>query len=59
MDALLTLPLDLSIIAPTHTIYKNVFGNFKKPVTYSVIKHGLIGLTKYYAALYGEYNITL
>ena len=55
---IINIASDLSIIAPTHTIYKNVFGNFKKPVTYSVIKHGLIGLTKYYAALYGEYNIT-
>ena len=49
---------DLSIIAPNHSIYKNSYKNFIKPVTYSVIKHGLVGLTKYYAALYGKYNIT-
>ena len=35
---------DLSIIAPNHGIYKK--GVFK-PVMYSVIKHGIIGLTKY------------
>lgn len=35
---------DLSVIAPNHKIYKK--GVFK-PVMYSVIKHGIIGLTKY------------
>ncbi len=35
---------DLSVIAPNHQIYKK--GVFK-PVMYSVIKHGIIGLTKY------------
>ena len=35
---------DLSVIAPNHKIYKK--GVFK-PIMYSVIKHGLIGLTKY------------
>ena len=55
---IINIASDLSIIAPTHEIYKNAYGNFIKPVTYSVIKHGLIGLTKYYAALYGKYNIT-
>jgi NAD(P)-dependent dehydrogenase (short-subunit alcohol dehydrogenase family) len=55
---IINIASDLSIIAPTQSIYKNSYRNFIKPVTYSVIKHGLIGLTKYYAALYGEYNIT-
>lgn len=55
---IINIASDLSIIAPTQSIYKSAFGNFIKPVTYSVIKHGLLGLTKYYAALYGEYNIT-
>jgi NAD(P)-dependent dehydrogenase (short-subunit alcohol dehydrogenase family) len=55
---IINIASDLSIIAPTQSIYKNSYRNFIKPVTYSIIKHGLIGLTKYYAALYGEYNIT-
>lgn len=55
---IINIASDLSIIAPTQSIYKNSYGNFVKPVTYSVIKHGLIGLTKYYAALFGEFNIT-
>ena len=49
---------DLSVIAPNQSIYKSSFKNFKKPVTYSGIKHGLIGMTKYYASVLGEYKIT-
>lgn len=47
---------DLSVVAPNQKIYKD-FGNFLKPVTYSVIKHGMIGLTKYFASLYSINNI--
>ena len=35
---------DLSVIAPNHKIYKK---GVYKPVMYSVVKHGIIGLTKY------------
>jgi len=45
---------DLSVIAPNQEIYKKVFKNFIKPVTYSVIKHGLYGMTKYFASLYAK-----
>ena len=45
---------DLSVIAPNHSIYnKNVF----KPVTYSVIKHGIIGLTKYISTYWSKHKI--
>ena len=46
---------DLGIIAPDQRIYKN--SGFVKPVTYSVVKHGIIGLTKYTASYWGEKNI--
>ena len=46
---------DLGIIAPDQRIYKN--SGFIKPVTYSVVKHGIIGLTKYTASYWGEKNI--
>ena len=46
---------DLGIIAPDQRIYKN--SGFIKPVTYSVVKHGVIGLTKYTASYWGEKNI--
>ena len=55
---IINIASDLSIIAPNQSIYKNSFKNFIKPVTYSVIKHGLIGITKYYAAMLAEYKIT-
>ena len=47
---------DLSVIAPNQDIYSD-FDNFLKPVTYSVIKHGLLGMTKYFASLYAKENI--
>ena len=46
---------DLGIIAPDQRIYKK--SGFVKPVTYSVVKHGIIGLTKYTASYWGEKNI--
>jgi len=50
---IINISSDLGIIAPNQNLYKQE--NIKqenqnvKPVTYSVIKHGLIGLTKYTA----------
>lgn len=53
--AILNISSDLGIIAPDQRIYKKF--NFVKPVTYSVTKHGIIGLTKYTASYWGEKNI--
>ncbi|CAN1593560.1 FabG Dehydrogenases with different specificities (related to short-chain alcohol dehydrogenases) [Candidatus Pelagibacterales bacterium] len=47
---------DLSVIAPNQDLYSD-YGNFLKPVTYSVIKHGMLGLTKYFSSLYAEKNV--
>lgn len=52
---ILNMSSDLGIIAPNQKIYSNL--NFIKPVTYSVIKHGIIGLTKYTASYWGKNNI--
>jgi len=55
---ILNIASDLSIIAPNQNLY-----NFSKkrrsfkPVTYSVIKHGLIGLTKYVATYWPTKNV--
>lgn len=51
---ILNIASDLSIIAPNHKIYKK--GVFK-PVMYSVLKHGLIGLTKYLSTYWNKKNI--
>ena len=55
--SIINIGSDLSIIAPNQKIYKSSYKNYKKPPTYSVIKHGLLGLTKYYASLYAEKNV--
>jgi NAD(P)-dependent dehydrogenase (short-subunit alcohol dehydrogenase family) len=53
--AILNISSDLGIVAPDQSIYKKT--NFIKPVTYSVIKHGIIGLTKYTASYWGKQNV--
>ena len=53
--SIINISSDLGIIAPDQRIYKN--SGFVKPVTYSVVKHGIIGLTKYTASYWGEKNI--
>ena len=42
--SIVNISSDLGIIAPDQRLYS---GGMKKPVGYSVIKHGIIGLTKY------------
>ena len=42
--SIVNISSDLGIIAPDQRLYEE---NMKKPVGYSVIKHGIIGLTKY------------
>ena len=48
---------DLSVISPNQNIYKDKNNNFIKPVTYSVIKHGIVGLTKYLSTYWATKNI--
>tara|TARA_A100000164_G_C21403131_1_gene538592 strand:- start:184 stop:567 length:384 start_codon:yes stop_codon:yes gene_type:complete len=52
---ILNVSSDLGIVAPNQNLYKKL--NFVKPVTYSVIKHGIIGLTKYTASYWGNKKI--
>ena len=58
---ILNISSDLGIIAPDQRIYRkeNLAEDEQtvKPVTYSVIKHGLIGLTKYLATYYAEKGV--
>jgi NAD(P)-dependent dehydrogenase (short-subunit alcohol dehydrogenase family) len=53
--SIINISSDLGIIAPDQRIYKK--NNFTKPVTYSVVKHGIIGLTKYTASYWGKKNV--
>jgi len=58
---ILNVSSDLGIISPDNRIYKQegLPNNQQpvKPITYSVIKHGIIGLTKYLATYWAEYGI--
>ena len=55
---ILNIGSDLSEIAPDHRIYNNGKKlKLLKPISYSVVKHGVVGITKYIAALYANYNL--
>ena len=58
---ILNISSDLGIIAPDQRIYKSLkttkMRKVVKPVTYSVIKHGLIGLSKYLSTYWLGKNI--
>tara|TARA_B100000902_G_scaffold2485_1_gene3151 strand:+ start:2010 stop:2789 length:780 start_codon:yes stop_codon:yes gene_type:complete len=53
--SIINIGSDLSVIAPDQSLYSHL--NYCKPLSYSIIKHGIVGLTKYYASLFGKYNI--
>ena len=55
--SIINIGSDLSILSPNHEIYKNKKNTFLKPISYSVIKHGLVGLNKYFATLYAKDRI--
>ena len=51
--SIVNMSSDLGVIAPDQRIY----GGAIKPVTYSVVKHGLIGLSKYLATYWADKGV--
>lgn len=56
---ILNIASDLSIIAPDNRLYNKSYKRIDnvKPITYSIVKHGIIGLTKYVASYWGSSNV--
>ena len=52
---ILNIGSDLSLISPDQSLYSHL--NSIKPITYSVVKHGIVGMTKYLATYWAKKNI--
>lgn len=58
--SIVNIASDLSLIAPDRRLYEGLTSNgknFYSPITYSVIKFGLVGMTKYLASYWAKKNI--
>ena len=55
--SIINIGSDLSVIAPNQDIYLGVYKNFVKSLDDSLVKHGLVGLNKYYASLFAKSGI--
>lgn len=56
---ILNISSDLGIISPDQNLYNEKYNDFKvaKPASYTVVKSGIIGLTKYLASYWGNKNL--
>jgi len=53
--SIINISSDLGIKAPKQSLYSHL--KYIKPVTYSVVKHGIIGLTKYTCAYWAKNGV--
>lgn len=57
---IINISSDLGLIGPNQSLYKSNKKNFSdklKPISYSVSKSGLLGMTKYIATYWSKYNV--
>lgn len=56
---IINISSDLGIISPDQNLYNDTFNEFKyaKPISYSVVKSGIIGFTKYLATYWANKNV--
>ena len=54
---IINISSDLGLISPDQRIYKTKNSKFEKPVSYSIIKSGLIGLTKFTSTYWADKNV--
>jgi NAD(P)-dependent dehydrogenase (short-subunit alcohol dehydrogenase family) len=59
--SIVNISSDLGLIAPDQRLYKKAKETYEnrsvKPVTYSVVKSGLIGLTRYFSTYWAEKGV--
>ena len=53
--SIINISSDLGLVAPNQNLYNHL--NYYKPITYSIIKHGIIGLTKYISSYWGAQGV--
>ena len=53
--SIINVSSDLGVNGPKQSLYSHL--NYIKPVTYSVVKHGIIGLTKYSCTYWGKKGV--
>ncbi len=53
--AIINISSDLGVVAPKQSIYKHM--NYTKPISYSVIKHAIHGITKYICSYWGKSKV--
>ena len=54
---IINISSDLGLIAPNQNLYKQRKVNSKKAISYSIVKSGMIGLTKYLSTYWSDKNV--
>jgi NAD(P)-dependent dehydrogenase (short-subunit alcohol dehydrogenase family) len=54
---IINISSDLGLIAPNQNLYKQKKVNSKKAISYSIVKSGMIGLTKYLSTYWSDKNV--